>query len=168
MGHAREWCAARWPAAPPPEEARPDLRWIPDGKGGFRPMTAAHDFWGVFDLLVADPHEGVLGIQVTTAQPNESNARGATSHAAERRRKIETWLRDEYGDLPCPITCYVIAWVARRHFRIWRWWPAEWAVDGATLEQRRVDGRWEELRPEKASGRPSPAPLLEAAEPLPF
>jgi len=167
MGHALEWCARRWPSSPEPEVARPDLRWIPNGQGGLRPMSAHHDFFGVFDIIVAPQGHGVVGIQVTSATPREDQQTGDTSLASKRRQKIEAWITEHYGDGPCPFECYVIAWVARRHFRVWRWQPAHYSVNGL-LEERLVPGYWEELPPEPGRLKPRAAPLLEQAEELPF
>jgi len=117
MKHARAVVAQLFPDAPT-LEAQKAVIWIPNGKGGRRPISRREDLFGVFDIMVLDYK--VHLIQVTTEQ---SRSQTATA----RKRKIEehflTWASRRH--LPrCEI--WVLSWVPRKHFYAWRYtWLGE-------------------------------------------
>lgn len=112
MKHARALVADLFPGAPT-LEAQKSVIWIPDGKGGRRPISRREDIFGVFDILVL--HEHVNLIQVTTEQ---SRSQTATA----RKRKIEdNFIHNAYPGDVHGWDIWVLSWVARKHFYGWRW-----------------------------------------------
>lgn len=120
MQHARAWVELEHPGALI-IEAKPRLAWIPDGKGRHIPRSVAEDIWGMFDLVVFPQDTiGILYLQITTLAGDgkiDSNARA-------RRKKIGDWVRETYGECGRPVwldRIAVMAWIPRKHFRIWDW-----------------------------------------------
>lgn len=150
MGHALEWVSRKWPKAPL-QKAQPVICWIPDGAGGRRPISREEDLFGCFDLLVAPARARTVAIQVTTAGIDGGDQpQGDTSAAVKRMRKIKAWIREHFGAAGCPFTVYVLAWVPRRHFRVWQWASDHFG-----------EPAWVELKPEKATALVAGQPLLD-------
>lgn len=111
------------------ERARPDRRFIGPG----RCITMAHDFFGAFDLFTL-PYCGVgewRWIQVCTDH---------TSHAAERRRKIEAFQMLLQGNREAPHPGHSL--------ELWRWRGGrarkkDRLQRGWVKERLRVDRTWE-------------------------
>lgn len=138
MRNARAWVQQRHPGAGTLEASKKILRF-PDKKkpGEWVNHTAREDIWGVFDIL-AFPIDGLVEcIQVT------SIVDGSLGPVKARLSKVGTWIRDTFpnGGAPAWVDeIYVIGWVSRKHFQIWRW---SWDRAGAHHW-----GRWDELEPE--------------------
>jgi len=119
MKHARALVAELYPEVPV-LEAQKSVTWIPDGKGGRRPISRREDLFGVFDILVL--HYKVQLIQVTTEQ-----SRGQTVTA--RKRKIESeFLVGTTYRFAARWDVWILSWVARKHFYAWRydWNEIKW------------------------------------------
>ncbi len=142
MRNARIWVSNRHPGAPTLEAGKRVARFPNKDKPGEWIMhTLAEDLFGVFDLMVF-PRLKQLGIdciQVTTITD------GKLSAVAARKAKVGQHIRDTYysGEKPAWLgDVFIIGWVSRKHFRIWRW---SWVRTDATHW-----GRWDEQDPETA------------------
>lgn len=120
--HARRLIAERWPGAPV-IEAQKSVRWIPNGKGGVRPISGREDFHGVFDFLIHGDDGVVRYIQLTT---HHANASGGS--ASKRKRKIEAWAREQNFHPGCEPVVYVWAWWRRKGILEWElvWETLTW------------------------------------------
>lgn len=146
MMHARAWARSEYPDCLM-YEAHAKIVWIPDGRGGRRPISKGEDIWGVFDLAVFPVEPIQRGfpskvelIQVTTLGGGKIDG----GNVAKRKHKVGAWIDESFHDGYWPDWLHrisVIAWIPRKHFR---WWV--WGRDG------RGGGRWVESEP-------VPAPL---------
>lgn len=167
MGNARVWVENRHPGALLVEASKKLARY-PDKKrpGEWITHTVAEDVWGVFDLLsfpitLLEPQGFVDLIQVTTITD------GKLFNVNARLAKVGTWIRDTFPGGMEPHWLghvFVIGWVSRKHFRVWRW---HWSQTDAHHW-----GGWTELdpqpvkRPRKAAPTPAEAPELPIGNPF--
>jgi len=110
MGHAMNVVAELWPTSPV-LKAMKKIAWIPDGKGGRRPISHPEDLWEAFDIFVLvlpDPY----CIQVTTF---------GTGAPSDRKRKIEKNFIEKYEFGSGRPHCELWAWVSRKGFYTWAW-----------------------------------------------
>jgi len=116
MTHARAWARIIHPGSLL-IEAKPQIKRVPDGHGGKLARNVREDIWGVFDLLVFPAGDYVDCVQVTTGMGGVS----------KRKKKVARWIEDSIPKLwvGCRPTwlggVYVITWIRRKHFRVWRW-----------------------------------------------
>ncbi len=162
MLHARAWVEKAFPGAPV-EEAKKTVIWIPENpdkpetvvcdhcKGIVkleprrRPISRREDLFGCFDLMIL-PQAGIpILVQVTTWT-------GGGGPAA-RRHKVQTWIQDHYAPLApnystMPARVLVMAWVPRKHFRVWEWrWARECWEEIAVIESPLMKSRKREELP---------------------
>lgn len=75
------------------ERAHAKVVWIPDGKGGRRPISQHHDFFGKFDLIAVKKDE-VRFIQVKFLD-EDSNLKEARANILDFQHKCEMWLYEK-------------------------------------------------------------------------
>lgn len=110
--HARAWVESNYPGAPL-LEAQKSVVWIFDPKTQERrPISRREDLFGCFDMMILRPHLRDLLIQVTTDAQRDQNA-------TARKRKIENLYVKPFPEQTEEL--WIIAWVAKRHFKRWRW-----------------------------------------------
>lgn len=119
MRHAIAICEQLYPGQPLILASKKTV-WIPDKRGpckacgrNLRPISTSEDVWGIADIVVVGFGIRGAAIQVTT----QTKAR---STVADRKRKIEAWLREtpvamRAGSLSP--TLEIWCWVSRKHMR---------------------------------------------------
>lgn len=154
MKNARLWVELRRPGALLIEASKKMARF-PDKKnpGEWITHTVSEDVWGVFDLIACPlrRHYLIDLIQVTTITD------GKLANVNARLSKVGTWVRDTFPPHQAPDwigDIYVIGWVLRKHFRVWKW---HWSKTDATHW-----GGWKELDPAPVK-RPKEAGSVRAA-----
>lgn len=124
------------------DRANPAISWIPDGKGGRRPIARSEDFFNAFDIVALRGDSKVLLVQVTTITEQGD----ATGKATERRKKIDTLL----PTLPLRHVLPVVA--GRRPGKNWtlwiyataqtsgetKWWRLHIDETGQGAQERRI------------------------------
>lgn len=126
MKHARAWVKQRHPGALS-LEAKPQRMRVPSKthRGEVNVFNKSEDHWGVFDLIVfpVETSPFIELIQVTSV----SEGKDALSAVYERKKKVGDWIVKRLSNRR-PGWCggtYVIGWVPRQHFLVWRWNWAE-------------------------------------------
>lgn len=121
LKYARAWVQSIWPDAPT-HEAKNAVAWIP-GKAKNaprRPISKAHDIWGVADLVLIPTGLQCILVQVTTQNEKRSTV-------ADRKRKIESWVEAHYHrDQRQHFSIYIVAYVQRQGLRVWSWSWGRW------------------------------------------